>query len=383
MTKRILLIFFIVSALFILLPSYKSNDGKMGIERSSFGKTKNGTEVFLFILKNQNNVSVSITNYGGIITSIKVPDKNGNISDIVLGYDHFDGYIINNSPYFGALIGRYANRIAKGKFSLDDVQYKLVINNGVNHLHGGEKGFDKVVWNVNELIGKDSVGLELTYISKDGEEGYPGNLNVKVNYSLNNRNEFRIDYSATTDKKTIVNLTNHTYFNLKDAGASPILDHQLKINADKFTPIDSTLIPTGEIIRVENSPFDFRNFTTIGKHINPENEQIKFGLGYDHNFVLNGNANQLKLAATVKEESTGRILEVFTTEPGIQFYSGNFLDASITGKNNIVYNNRSGFCLETQHFPDSPNHSNFPSTELEPNKEYNSTTIYKFDVEKK
>lgn len=383
MNKRILSILLIVSVLFILLPGSKSNDGKMGIKKSSFGKTKDGTEVFLYTLTNQNNVSVSITNYGGIITSLRVPDRNGNMSDIVLGYDYLDGYIKNNSPYFGALIGRYANRIAKGKFSLDSIQYKLTTNNGVNHLHGGEKGFDKAVWNVNELIGKDSVGLELTYFSKDGEEGYPGNLIVKVNYSLNNGNEFRIDYSATTDKKTIINLTNHTYFNLKDAGVSEILNHQLKINADKFTPIDSTLIPTGEIIQVENSPFDFRNFTIIGKYINSKNEQIKFGLGYDHNFVLNGNANQLKLAATVKEESTGRILKVFTTEPGIQFYSGNFLDGSIKGKNNIVYNIRSGFCLETQHFPDSPNHSNFPSTELEPNKEYNSTTIYKFEVEKK
>ena len=380
---RILSVLLIVTALLILLPGYKSNDGKTGIEKNSFGKTKGGTEVFLYTLKNHNNVSVSITNYGGIITSIKVPDKNGNISDIVMGYDHVDGYIINNSPYFGALIGRYGNRIAKGKFSLDGVQHKLATNNGANHLHGGEKGFDKIVWTANELHGKDTVGLELTYISKDGEEGYPGNLNVKVNYTLNNRNELRIDYTATTDKKTIVNLTSHAYFNLKGAGVNTILDHQLKINADRFTPIDSTLISIGKIIPVENSPFDFRNFTKIGKRINSKDEQIKFGLGYDHNFVLNGNTNQLKLAATVKEESTGRILEVFTTEPGIQFYSGNFLDGSIKGKNNIVYNYRSGFCLETQHFPDSPNHNNFPSTELEPQKVYNSTTIYKFDVGKK
>ncbi|MFA6979532.1 MAG: aldose epimerase family protein [Ignavibacteriaceae bacterium] len=383
MIMRILSFLLIVSALFIFLPGYKINSCKMEIEKSSFGKTKQGTEVFLYTLKNHNKVSVSITNYGGIITSIKVPDKNGNISDIVLGYDHVDGYIINNSPYFGALIGRYGNRIAKGKFSLGGVQYKLATNNGENHLHGGEIGFDKVVWTANELHGKDTVGLELTYVSKDGEEGYPGNLNVKVNYTLNNRNELRIDYTATTDKKTIVNLTNHAYFNLKDAGASTILDNQLKINADRFTPIDSTLIPIGKIIPVENSPFDFRNFTKIGKRINSKDEQIKFGLGYDHNFVLNENGNQLKHAATVKEESTGRILEVFTTEPGIQFYSGNFLDGSITGKNNIVYNRRSGFCLETQHFPDSPNHNNFPLTELEPHQAYNSTTIYKFDMEKK
>ncbi|OGU41368.1 MAG: galactose mutarotase [Ignavibacteria bacterium RIFOXYB2_FULL_35_12] len=361
----------------------KKNEDKMEIKKNSFGKTKEGTEVFLYTLKNHNNVSVSITNYGGIVTSIKVPDKNGNLSDIVLGYDHVEGYIINNSPYFGALIGRYGNRIAKGKFSLDGVQYKLATNNGANHLHGGEKGFDKVVWTAKELHGKGTVGLELTYICKDGEEGYPGNLNVKVNYSLNNRNELRIDYTATTGKKTIVNLTNHAYFNLKDGGASTILDHQLKINADRFTPIDSTLIPIGKIIPVENSALDFRNFTIIGKRINSKDEQIRFGLGYDHNFVLNGNVNQLKHAATVKEESAGRILEVFTTEPGIQFYSGNFLDGSITGKNNIVYNNRSGFCLEAQHFPDSPNHINFPSTELKPGKVYNSTTIYKFDVGKK
>jgi len=382
MTMRILSIVLIVSASFMLLPGCKSNDGKMEIKKNSFGKTKEGTEVFLYTLKNHNNVSVSITNYGGIVTSVKVPDKNGNLSDIVLGYDNVDGYI-KNSPYFGALIGRYGNRIAKGKFSLDGVKYKLATNNGANHLHGGEKGFDKVVWTANELRGKDTIGLELTYISKDGEEGYPGNLNVKVNYTLNNRNELRIDYTATTDKKTIVNLTNHTYFNLKDAGASTILDHQLKINADKFTPMDSILIPIGKIVPIENSPFDFRNFTKIGKRISSKDEQIRFGLGYDHNFVLNGNVNQLKHAATVKEESTGRILEVFTTELGIQFYSGNFLDGSITGKNNIVYNNRSGFCLETQHFPDSPNHNNFPSTELEPDKVYNATTIYKFDVGKK
>ena len=314
-----------------------------------------------------------------IITSIKVPDKFGNIGDIVLGYDNIEGYI-EESPYFGAIIGRYGNRIANGKFSIDNVQYNLATNNNVNHLHGGYVGFDKVVWDVETFKNANEVGLDLTYLSKDGEEGYPGNMEVSVTYTLTNNNELIIGYEATTDKKTICNLTNHTYFNLKDAGASTILDHELTLIASKFTPIDETLIPTGVLQDLMNTPFDFTSPTKIGKTINDEDQQIKNGLGFDHNFVLDGDIGKMKLAARVFEETTGRVLEVFTEEPGIQFYSENFLDGTILGKNNTAYKYRNGFCLETQHFPDSPNQINFPSTLLKPGEVYKTKTIYKFST---
>jgi aldose 1-epimerase len=348
-------------------------------KKSNFGKLPNGSSANLYTLTNNNGMEVKITNYGGIITSILVPDKAGKISDVVLGYDDLSGYL-DKSPYFGCIVGRYGNRIANGKFSLDGEEYSLATNNGPNALHGGLKGFDKIVWQVKELPRDGNLGLELKYVSKDMEEGYPGNLDVTVTYILTEDNALRIDYLAITDKKTVLNLTNHSYFNLKDAGASPILDHFIKLNADKFTPVDETLIPTGELRSVENTPFDFRQPHTIGERINAENEQIKFGGGYDHNFVLHGEMGQLRVIAEIFEPTSGRVMEVFTTEPGVQFYTGNFLDGSITGKNGNVYQHRHGFCLETQHYPDSPNKPEFPSTILEPGQKYQSTTIYKFSV---
>jgi aldose 1-epimerase len=367
----------------MLLSGCKSkNANSFKIEKSVFGKTADGTVVYLYTLSNSNDMTVKITNYGGIVNSILVPDKNGKIGDVVLGFDSLSSYE-TKSPYFGALIGRYGNRIAKGKFTLDGNDYQLPTNDGPNSLHGGTKGFDKRVWEPKEIMGPDSVGLELTYLSKDGEEGYPGNLKVRVEYSLNNNNELRIDYHAVTDKKTIVNLTHHSYFNLKDDGKSDIYSHLLKINADYYTPIDSTLIPTGEIVPVENTPFDFRNFTPIGKRIHEDNQQLKFAGGYDHNFVLRGKNGEMKMAAEVKEDSTGRTLEVWTDQPGLQFYSGNFLNGTLIGKYGIKYVHRSAFCLESQHFPDSPNEPKFPSTVLNPGDTYHTTTIYKFGVEGK
>ncbi len=372
----------IISALMLLSGCKSKNANSFKIEKSVFGKTADGTVVYLYTLSNSNDMTVKITNYGGIVNSILVPDKNGKIGDVVLGFDSLSSYE-TKSPYFGALIGRYGNRIAKGKFTLDGNDYQLPTNDGPNSLHGGTKGFDKRVWEPKEIMGPDSVGLELTYLSKDGEEGYPGNLKVRVEYSLNNNNELRIDYHAVTDKKTIVNLTHHSYFNLKDDGKSDIYSHLLKINADYYTPIDSTLIPTGEIVPVENTPFDFRNFTPIGKRIHEDNQQLKFAGGYDHNFVLRGKNGEMKMAAEVKEDSTGRTLEVWTDQPGLQFYSGNFLNGTLIGKYGIKYVHRSAFCLESQHFPDSPNEPKFPSTVLNPGDTYHTTTIYKFGVEGK
>lgn len=376
---------FIVSSLLSTLMFYsctKNEIKKSIIEVSQFGEVKN-VIVDLYSLTNENGMKVSITNYGGTVTSILVPDKNGVISDVVLGFDNVNDYA-NKSPFFGAIIGRYGNRIAKGEFILDGKTYNLAINNSPNHLHGGDKGFDNVIWNAKIVnnIG-DSLALELTYTSPDGEEGYPGNLEVTVVYTLTNRNELLIDYRATTDKKTICNLTNHTYFNLIDAGKSTILNHKLQIIADTYTPIDETLIPTNEIIPVENTPFDFRTPSVIGDKIEDKNEQLNYGLGYDHNFVLNGGiSDEVRLVATLSEKTTGRNLEVYTTEPGLQFYSGNFLDGSITGKDDFLYNYRTGLCLESQHFPDSPNQDNFPTTTLNPGDVYKTKTIYKFTVTK-
>ncbi|MBN1996699.1 galactose mutarotase [candidate division KSB1 bacterium] len=372
----------VVLLLFVLvvlqLYCKKEENIDMKLLKQDFGSV-NGQAVELYTLVNTHGVKVQIATYGGIVTSIQVPDRNGQLADVVLGYDNLDEYVQNN-PYFGCIVGRYGNRIAQAEFELDGVSYSLAANNGPNHLHGGLVGFDKVVWSAKPVEGKDKVGVELTYTSNDGEEGYPGNLQVTVTYTLDNENALQIDYYAVTDKKTIVNLTNHSYFNLNDAGAAPILDHQLMINADEFTPVDNTLIPTGELRSVEGTPFDFRKATAIGARIGADDEQLKFGGGYDHNFVVNGQAGELRLAAEVTEPVTGRAMEVWTTEPGIQFYSGNFLDGSITGKNGIVYQQRNGLCLETQHFPDSPNQPEFPSTVLEPGDEYKTTTIYKFKV---
>jgi len=350
------------------------------ITKEPFGKTDEGIAVDLYTLTNAKGAEAKITTYGGIVVSLKVPDRNGKFDDVVLGYDNLAGYLKNNGPYLGALIGRYANRIAKGKFSLNGNEYHLAQNNGENHLHGGVRGFDKVVWTGRALRVRNGAVLELTYLSKDGEEGYPGNLSVKVGYTLTDNNELRIDYSATTDRRTIVNLTHHSYFNLAGQGNGEILKHQLFINANQFTPTDAGLIPTGELRKVRGTPFDFTRATAIGTRIDQDDEQLKFGRGYDHNFVLNKNGKSLTLAARAFESTTGRVMEVFTTEPGMQLYTGNFLDGSITGKNGKVYNQHYGFCLEAQHFPDSPNKPAFPSVVLSPGRQYAQTTIYRFSV---
>ncbi len=354
-------------------------EAKPHIKKEFFGKTSDGTAVDIYTLTNSKGAEARITNFGGKIVSLKMPDRKGNFADIVLGYDSISDYE-NDAFFFGGIIGRYANRIAKGKFTLDGKEYTLAKNNGENHLHGGIKRFDVSVWNAKSFADKTGAHLELTRLSKDGEENYPGNLSVKVVYTLTDDNELRIDYSATSDQDTIINLTNHSYFNLASAGSGTILNHVLQINADKFTPVrDSGAIPTGELRSVENTPFDFRTPTQIGARINAENEQLKFGGGYDHNWILNGKTNSLKLAATVYEPTSGRVLEVLTTEPGIQFYSGNFLD-DVHGKNGEIYNKRDGFCLETQHFPDSPNQPTFSSTVLKKGDKFTSETVYKFST---
>jgi aldose 1-epimerase len=340
----------------------------MSIKKEPFGKTKDGTEVQLYTLSNEKGMQVKITNYGAIITAILTPDKQGKTGDVVLGFDNMDnGY---QSPYFGAAIGRYGNRIAKGKFTLDGQEYTLATNNGENHLHGGNVGFDKVVWAAEEVGGN---GLKLSYLSKDGEEGYPGNLTTTVTYTLTTDNELKIDYTATTDKATPVNLTNHSYFNLAAGAAADALQHVVTIHADRYTVVDASLIPTGELRPVAGSAMDFTKPVAIGARI----DQVEGG--YDHNYVLNGDPGAMKLAATVFEPVSGRVMEVRTTEPGVQFYSGNFLNGKITGKGNTVYKKHYGFCLETQHFPDSPNQPSFPSTILRPGETFKSTS-YKFSV---
>ena len=349
------------------------------IAKQSFGKTGDGESVDIYTLTNSRGAEAKITNYGGIVTSLKVPDRRGKLDDIVLGFDNFDAYL-KGHPYFGAIIGRYGNRIAKGRFTLDGIEYKLAVNNGENHLHGGIKGFDKVVWTARPRKVAQGVALELMYLSKDGEEGYPGNLSVTVVYTLTNRNELRIDYTATTDKATVLNLTNHSYFNLAGEGNGDILNHELSIYATQFTPTDAGSIPTGELRNVRGTPFDFTRATAIGARINDDYEQLKFGKGYDHNFVLRGRLGTMRQAGRVFEPTTGRVMEVWTTEPGMQFYTGNFLDGTLTGKAGKPYQVRSGFCLETQHYPDSPNKPKFPTTVLRKGGRFHSTTIYRFSV---
>lgn len=352
----------------------------MKIAKKEFGKIPNGDVVLLYSLTNANGMQVGVTNYGGIITSILVSDKDGNMGEVALGFDDFESYLQGN-PFFGCVVGRYGNRIAKGKFSLDGVKYSLAINNGPNHLHGGLVGFDKVFWTVQqEITESDRIGIVLNYLSKDMEEGYPGNLDVTMTYTLTNNNEIILDYKATTDKKTICNLTNHSYFNLKDGGASDILDHEAWIDANQIVPIDDTSIPLGNLLDVEGTPFDFTSPKKIGIQINDDHIQIKNGGGYDHTFVIENSSGELKKIAKVMESTTGRVLEVLTTEPGVQFYSGNFL-TEMTGSNGVQYNKRHGFCLETQHYPDSPNQPDFPSVVLNPGEVYQTTTIYKFSVQ--
>jgi aldose 1-epimerase len=350
------------------------------MEPRAFGKTPSGEEVKLFTLTNSHGMEAGITNYGARVTSLKVPDKTGQLADVVLGFDSLDGYLKQN-PYFGAIVGRYGNRIAKGRFTLDGHEYKLAVNNGENALHGGLKGFDKVVWAAEPIQSADGPGVKLTYVSKDGEEGYPGTLTATVTYVLTGANELRISYDAATDKDTVVNLTNHSYFNLAGQGEGDILGHEVTLLADRFTPVDKGLIPTGELRSVDKTPFDFRQPTAIGARINNDDQQIKFGGGYDHNFVLNRTGDGLTLAARVHEPKTGRIMEVSTTEPGLQFYTGNFLDGTITGKAGKVYPKRAAFCMETQQFPDSPNHPKFPTVVLKPGARYQTTTVYRFSTD--
>ena len=349
------------------------------MKKSDFKTDLNGKDIQLFRLINKNGVIVEITNYGGKVVSIIVPDKNGVFKDVVLGFDHIDNYISGN-PYFGALIGRYANRICKGKFSLFGKDYQLATNNGKNHLHGGIKGYNDVVWDANFVDNKEEPSLELEYFCKDGEENYPGNLKVKVIYTLTQENELKINYYATTDQTTIINLTHHSFFNLKGEGNGDILDHELYINSDSFTPTNAESIPTGEFKNVKGTPMDFRNFTAMGKRIELADEQLQFGNGYDHNWILKNNKKSVVLAAAVHEPESGRYMEVWTDQPGMQFYSGNFLDGSDVGKGGKKYERRSAFCLETQHFPDAPNQLHFPSTILKPNEKYDYTCIYKFSI---
>jgi aldose 1-epimerase len=357
------------------------NAATSSITSKPFGTTTDGQKVSLYTLTNAKGASATISNYGGIVTKLMMPDRNGKLEDVVLGFDKLSSYE-KKSPYFGALIGRYGNRIAKGTFSLDGNTYHLATNNNGQALHGGLKGFDKVVWQATPEETKDGPALKLTYVSKDGEEGYPGNLSVTATYTLTNQNELKVVFTATTDKDTVVNLTHHSYFNLASQGNGDILGHVLTLHADKFTPVDKVLIPTGVIEPVKGTPFDFRKPTAIGARIGQADQQLKFGGGYDHNWVADKLPGHLGMVAKVEEPKSGRVLEVLSTEPAVQFYSGNFLDGTLTGKDGKVYNFRTGFCLEPQHYPDSPNHANFPSTELKPGQVYKNTIVYRFSAAK-
>jgi aldose 1-epimerase len=349
------------------------------IVQANFGKTAEGTAVQIFTLTNASGMELKVTTYGGAVVSLKAPDRTGAKADVVLGFDSLEGYLNPKVPFFGALIGRYGNRIGHAKFTLDGKTYNLSVNDGENSLHGGAKGFDRCVWTPKAL---PDGGLQLTLLSKDGDQGYPGNLHVTVTYHLTDANEVRIQYTATTDKDTVLNLTNHTYFNLKGAGNGDILDHVMMLNASKFTPVDAGLIPTGELRPVAGTPFDFTKPAVIGSRINQDDEQLKLAHGYDDNWLIDRKGAGLSLAARVVEPSTGRVMEVLTTEPGIQFYTGNFLDGTLVGKGGKAYPQRAAFCLETQHYPDSPNKPTFPSTELKPGQTYSTTTVYRFSTSK-
>ena len=357
----------------------KENMSLINVNKEFFGKTTDGANVDQYTLKNSNGMEVSVISFGGIITSLKAKDRDGKNEDVVLGFDNLGDYE-NKSPYFGALIGRYGNRIKEGKFSLDGVEYKLAKNNGENHLHGGLKGFDKVIWDVEVEVNKSSASLMLRYTSMDTEEGYPGNLGIKVTYTLTNEDELKVRYEAETDKKTIVNLTQHSYFNLSAGLRKDILGHEITIDADYFLPVDMTLIPTGEIREVGQTPFDFREFKVVGDDIDLDETQITYGNGYDHCWVLNNQDEGVRFVASAYDPLSGRLLEVFSDQPGIQFYSGNFLDGTLQSKEGGSYEFRSGFCLETQHYPNSPNQENFPSVILNPGEKYNTETIFKFSA---
>jgi aldose 1-epimerase len=347
--------------------------------KQAYGNTPDGAVVDLYTLTNAAGMRAQITNYGAIVTSLLVPDREGRLGDVVLGFDHLDGYLMKH-PYLGAICGRYINRIARGRFTLDGVAYELARNEGGNHLHGGLRGFDKVVWKAAEVAAHGGAGLQLDYLSPAGEEGYPGTLQVTVTYTLTDRNELRIDYSATTDAATVLNLSHHGYFNLADGGAGDVLGHELIIDATHFLPVDASLIPTGELRRVQGTPMDFTQPTAIGARIEHRDEQLAHGGGYDHTWVVNGDPGQLRLAARAHEPTTGRVMDVLTTEPGVQFYAGNMLDGTVTGKGGTVYRRRHGLCLECQHFPDSPNKPQFPTTVLRPGQRYAQTTAYRFSV---
>ncbi|MHC4799930.1 MAG: aldose epimerase family protein, partial [Planctomycetota bacterium] len=358
----------------------KTGDKKMDIKKEAFGKTADGKAIDLYTLTNDNGLVVKVTNYGAIVTELWVPDRNGKLGDVVQGYDTLDGYVQDKS-YFGAIVGRVGNRIAKGKFTLDGRKYTLAKNEkGIGHLHGGNVGFNKVVWGASEVRKDDAVGVRLTYLAKDGEEGYPGNFNCTVIYSLTNNDELRIDYEATTDKPTVHNVTHHGYFNLAGHGESDILSHEIMIDADNITPVDVDLIPMGKLMPVTGTPFDFNKATAIGARIGADDEQMKFGGGYDHNWALNNTDGSYAKVASLYDSGSGRVMDVYTTEPGLQFYSGNFLDGTNIGKGGKVYNHRNALCLETQHFPDSANQPAFPSIVLRPGETYKSTTGFKFSI---
>jgi aldose 1-epimerase len=361
-------------------PAPESGPPRADVTVSPFGTMPDGTTVDLVTLTNAHGLEVRAMSYGGIIVSLRTPDRNGRLDDIVLGYDSLDRYVVNNSPYMGAIIGRYGNRIAGGQFELDGQTYALATNDGPNHLHGGVRGFDKVVWTVEPRQDASGVSAIFTRVSPAGEEGYPGALTARVTYTLGDDNALTVEYRATTDAPTHVNLTQHSYFNLAGQGARDILAHELQIDADRYAPVDETLIPTGELVDVTGTPFDFRTPTAIGARIDASDVQITRGRGYDHNYVLRRTGDGLQRAARVVDPSSGRMLEIATTEPGIQFYSGNFLDGSITGKAGRAYQHRYGFCLETQHYPDTPNQPAFPSTVLRPGEEYSTTTVFRFGV---
>jgi aldose 1-epimerase len=353
---------------------------EFSIQSTPFG-TSDGETVTLYTFKNKGGMEVRIMNYGGIITHLFVPDRDGKIEDIVLGFDNLEDYLSKSPPYFGAIVGRYGNRIANGKFTLNGVEYNLARNNGPNHLHGGIKGFDKVVWNAETFENGDAVGLKLNYLSKDMEEGYPGNLNLVVTYTIKATNEIQIDYQATTDKSTVVNVTQHSYFNLTGNAKRDILDHKVMIKSDYLIPVDAGLIPTGELLPVAGTPFDFNTTTTVGTRIEHDDVQLKLGGGYDHCWVLNKSAEDaLEWVVKAIDQESGRVMELATTEPGVQFYTGNFLDGTLIGKGNVTYQQRFGLCFEPEHYPDSPNQKNFPSVVLNPGETYKTTTIWKFGV---
>jgi len=384
MIERFFIPVLFLVAFFGCQPKEKKEEAKseslFAISEMPFGTTEAGESVTLYTFSNNNGMEVSIMNYGGIITHLKVPDKNGVVEDVVLGFDNLADYQ-KGSPYFGAIVGRYGNRIANGKFTLDGKEYTLVQNNGENHLHGGLVGFDKVVWEAETFENENGAGLKLRYLSKDMEEGYPGNLNVLVTYTIKKNNEIQIDYEATTDKTTVVNITQHSYFNLTGNAKRDILDHEVMIKSDNLIPVDAGLIPTGDLMPVEGTPFDFNTLTRVGGRIDDDHEQIKLGGGYDHCWVLN-KSSQDALEWTIKavDPESGRVLELATTEPGVQFYTGNFLDGSLTGKGGVVYKKRYGLCFEPEHYPDSPNQPNFPSVVLNPGEKYQTTTVWKFGV---